>query len=223
MERVIYYYFNLEFMYEALPVLLKGLVITLELSAITIVGGVILGLLLAVSRALRIKVLNFFIIVFVDVFRAIPPLVILIFAYFGLPYAGIIISPFWCAALTLVLVLAAVAEEVFWAGIIAVERGQWEAARSTGLGFFTTLVYIVTPQAIRLVIPPLTNKVISITKNAALASVVAVPELLNQAITAQGVYANPSPLTLAALMFILIFFPLVRFSSYLEKKYHYDA
>src|SRR5688572_12651373 len=105
------------------PQLLWGLLVTLYLSGVTIVGGLSLGLLLAVVRANRFGALSFFIVVFVDVFRALPPLVIVILVYFGLPYAGITFSPFWCAAITLILVLAAVAEEVFWAGIVSVDKG----------------------------------------------------------------------------------------------------
>ena len=221
MDKIIHYYFDFPIMWAVLPVMLKGLLVTLQLASVTILGGVALGLFLAVIRAHQSRPANFFIIIFVDVFRALPPLVVIILTYFGLPYAGLTIGPFWCAALTLILVMAAVTEEIFWAGITAVEKGQWEAARSTGLTFLTALVFVITPQAIILVIPPLTNKIISITKNTALASVIAVPELLNQAITAQGVYANPSPLTLVAVIFVLIFLPLVRFASYLEKHYRY--
>ena len=85
----------------------------------------------------------------------------------------------------------------------------------------TTLIWIILPQGIRLVIPPLTNKVISITKNTALASVVAEPEILNQAMTMQGVYANPSPLVAGAILYVLIFLPLVLLSRWLERRTNY--
>jgi polar amino acid transport system permease protein len=217
----LHYYFNLPIMAAVFPQLMWGLLITLGLAAVTIVGGLALGLLLAVIRAYRIAPLSFLVVVFVDMFRALPPLVIIILVYFGLPYAGITFSPFWCAAITLILVLAAVAEEIFWAGIVSVDKGQWEAARSTGLNFLLSLVFVITPQGILIVIAPLTNKVISITKNTALASVVAVPELLNAGITAQGVYANPTPLTLVAIMYIALFLPLVQLSNHLESRFHY--
>lgn len=219
MDQFLHYYFNLDVMAQALRPLSWGLLMTLALAAATLVIGLPLGLLLAVLRATQIRLLSIPIVIFADVFRALPPLVVLIVMYFGLPYAGITISPFLCASLTLGLVLAALAEEIFWAGIIAVPKGQWDAARSTGLTFFQALLTVIVPQGIRLVIPPLTNKAISITKMTSLASVVAVPELLNQAVTEQGVYANPTPLTLAALMFIAIFLPLVRFTTYLERRY----
>lgn len=219
MEEIAHYFFNIGLMIEVLPTLLRGLFVTLQLSVLIIVLGLLFGFVLAVVRAFQIRLLNIPILVCVDVFRAAPPLVIVIFLYFGLPYAGISIPPFWCVVLALAGVLAALAEEIFWAGILSVDDGQWDAGFASGLGFTQVLLLIVVRQTVRFVIPPLTNKVISITKQSALASVVAVPELLNQAITAQGVLANPSPLTAAALLFLVVFLPLVRFTTWLERRY----
>jgi len=222
MDRLLHYYFNLDYMAKSLPALLGGLAVTVEIAAWTILGGLTLGLSLALLRALRIAPLSVVIVCFVDMFRAIPPLVVIFLFYFALPYAGVALDPFWCATLTLILNLAAVSEEIFWAGIVSVHRGQWEAARSTGMPFGRTLLWVIMPQAIRLVIPPLTNKTISITKMTALASVVAVPELLNQASTEQGIYANPTPLMLAALMFLALFLPLVLASRWVERRFGWE-
>ena len=117
------------------------------------------------------------------------------------------------------LVLAAFAEEIYWAGILSVDRGQWEAARSTGLTFFDTLVHVVLLQAVRLTIPPLTNRTIAITKNTALASVVAVQEILSQAGAAQAFAANTTPLTMASIAYLLIFLPLVVLSRWVETRF----
>ena len=206
-------------MVEALPALLRGLSVTMEISVLTIIFGLTLGFVLAFLRAFQFRLINLPLLVFVDVFRAAPPLVILIFLFFGLPYAGLSISPFWCVVLALSGVLAALSEEIFWAGILSADDGQWDAGFVSGLGFPQILVLIIIRQTINFVIPPLTNKVISITKQSALASVVAVPELLNQAIMAQGVVANPSPLTAAALLYLAVFLPMVRFSTWLERRY----
>ena len=222
MDRLLHYYFNLDYMAKSFPALLAGLGVTVEIAAWTIVGGLTLGLSLAMLRAFRFGPLNVLIVCFVDVFRAIPPLVVIFLFYFALPYAGVNLDPFWCATLTLILNLAAVWEEIFWAGIVSVHRGQWEAGRSTGLPFGLTLLFVIMPQAVRLVIPPLTNKTISITKMTALASVVAVPELLNQASTEQGIYANPTPLMLAALMFLALFLPLVLASRWVERRFGWE-
>ena len=100
--------------------------------------------------------------------------------------SGLSIPSFAVLWLVLSLVLAAFAEEIFWAGILSVPKGQWEAARSTGFSFLGTLGYIVLPQAVRLTVPPITNRTVAITKNTALGTVIGVPEILNQATTAQS-------------------------------------
>ena len=123
-------------------------------------------LLLALVRALAIRPLNWLIIFVVDLFRSLPPLVIIVLLYFGLPSAGWSPSGFMSTWLSLALVLMAFSEEIFWAGITSVHKGQWEAARSTGLSFGQTLIDVVLPQALRLTIAPLTNRTIAITKGA---------------------------------------------------------
>lgn len=219
MQELLYYYFNWEVFWRYLPDMLGGFVVTVQMAAIIAVAGLWLGLLLAVVRAFRVRPVNWALMVFVDVFRAIPQLVIIVFMFFALPYVGIRLSAFWAATLSLGLVLAAFAEENFWAGFTSVQRGQWEAARSTGLGFLDALRYVVLPQAIRLAIPPLTNRTIAITKGTSLASVIAVQEIINRASSAQAQAANPTPLMMGAVMYLIIFAPLVRLSRRIEKRY----
>jgi polar amino acid transport system permease protein len=219
MDAFIDQFFNLEVMIKYLPDVIGGFWITLGLALGVIVTGLLLGLVLACIRAFQWRLVNFAIVFFVDLFRALPPLVLLIVGYFGLPYAGIALSGFTISWLCLSFVLAAFAEEIFWAGITSVQKGQWEASRSTGLGFGETLIYVVIPQALRMTIPPLTNRTIAITKNTALASVVAVQEMLTVAQTSLAYAANTSPLTLAALGYLLIFFPLVILSRWIETRF----
>ncbi len=219
MDAILVNFFDLEVARRYLPDILSGVVVTLELAVLVVVSGLVLGLLLAVVRAFQIKPINFVLVFFVDVFRAVPPLVIMILAYFALPYAGVRFSGFVAAWLSLMLVLAAFAEEIYWAGILSVDKGQWEASRSTGLTFFDTLVYVVLLQAVRMTIPPLTNRTIAITKNTALASVVAVQEILSQAGAAQAFAANTTPLTMASIAYLLIFVPLVVLSRWIETRF----
>jgi polar amino acid transport system permease protein len=155
----------------------------------------------------------------VDMLRALPPLVIIILFYFALPTVGIQMSAWVATWLALSLVLMAFSEEIFWAGILAVPKGQWEAARSTGLGFAQTLRYVVLPQAIRLTIPPLTNRTIAITKGTALASVVAVQEILGAAQAGVSFSFNPTPLTLGALAYLVLFVPVVVFGRWVETRF----
>ena len=219
MEQFAHNFFNIPIMLQYLPEMLKGLVVTLELAALVVLTGLSTGLLLALGRSFQFKPANFLIVVLVDICRALPPLVLIILVYFALPFVGVQMSGFAAAWLVLSLVLASFSEEIFWAGITSVQRGQWEASRSTGLSFVQTLGYVVLPQAFKLTIPPLTNRTIAVTKNTALASVVAVDELLTQAGTAQAYSANTSPLTVAAIGYLLIFFPLVVLSRWVESRY----
>ena len=157
MDRIIEYFFNFQVMAKYWPKLWSGFLVTLEMAVLIVVFGLLLGLLVAVIRAFQIKPVNWVIIFFVDLFRAVPALVLLTVIYFALPYAGISIGPFSATVICLIGVLAVYAEEIFWAGIISIDRGQWEAARSTGLNFIGTLFFVVLPQAIRMCIPPMTN------------------------------------------------------------------
>jgi len=219
MDAFIDQFFNLDVMIKYLPDVIGGFWITLALALSVIATGLILGLLLACLRAFQWRVINLAKVLFVDLFRALPPLVLLIIGYFGLPYAGLALSGFTISWLCLSFVLAAFAEEIFWAGITSVQKGQWEASRSTGLSFGETLIYVVIPQALRMTIPPLTNRTIAITKNTALASVVAVQEMLTVAQTSLAYAANTSPLTLAAIGYLLVFFPLVILSRWVETRF----
>jgi polar amino acid transport system permease protein len=121
--------------------------------------------------------------------------------------------------LALTLVLCAFAEEIFWAGILAVPRGQWEAARSTGLSRLETLAHVVLPQAVRMTVPPLTNRVIATTKGTALGSVVALSEILNQSSSAASLAGNATPLTVGAAAYLLLFLPVVILGRWIETRY----
>src|SRR3546814_19805266 len=115
------------------------------------------ALVTGVQTCARPLSLNVLIVAYVDVFRALPPLVVIVIVYFGLPSVGITLSGFTVLWLVLSLVLAAFSEEIFWSGILAIRRGQWEAARSTGLGFGQTLAWVILPQAVRMTVTPLPN------------------------------------------------------------------
>jgi len=218
-DRFVFSFFNLDIARQYLPAIAKGFVTTVALAIAVIFAGVLLGLALALLRAYRNKLVNFFIIIFADILRALPPLVLIILLFFALPYAGLSLDAFAATWLALSLVLAAFAEEIFWAGIVAVPRGQWEAARSTGLDKLQTLSQVVLPQAVRMTIPPLTNRVIAITKGTALGSVVALSEILNQASSATSQAGNATPMTVGALAYLLLFIPVVMFGRWVETRY----
>ena len=212
-------FFNLQVMQQYLPKIVEGFFLTIQLALVVVITGIACGLALALIRAARVKPVNFLVILFVDVLRALPPLVIIIIFYFALPPVGIRMTGFVATWLALSLVLTAFAEEIFWAGILAVPKGQWEAARSTGLNFVEAMRYVVLPQAVRITIPPLTNRTIAVTKGTALGAVVAVGEILYQAQSAYSFSYNPSPLTLGAIAYLILFVPVVLFGRWVETRF----
>ena len=219
MDQIVRYFFDFSLMSAFWPDILRGFLITVQMSILTVLIGIPLGLALAILRLYGIRPLNWLIIFYIDFFRSIPQLVLIVLAYFALPYFGLVLEPITATVLALAIVLSAFAEEIFWAGINAVPKGQWEAGRSTGLSFTRTLAYIILPQVVRISIPPLTNRAIGISKGTTLGSVVAVPELLNVTSSIQSNVANPTALTVGALLFLVLFLPFVRFTRWLERAY----
>lgn len=221
MEKILDNYFNVAVLAHYYPAILAGFWVTVRVALSVIVVGVGLGLLLAVLRCLEIRLLNALIVLYVDAFRTLPQLVVIIFIYFGLPYADITVSPFVATVIGLGFVLSAFATEIFWAAIQTTPRGQWDAAKALGFGFVGTLGLVILPQAIRLAIPLLANRAISITKGTALGTAVSLPEILGQAQSAMAIAANPSPLTLAAALYLVFFVPLVVASRWLESRHRW--
>ena len=211
-------FFNSSVMAESLPALLRGLVNTLILSVFSIVCGAALGLVTSLVRLYAPPALRWVAIVYIDVFRAVPMLVVLILIYYALPFLNVRFSSWTSAVLAFSLVMAAYSAEVFRAGIEGVPRGQFEAAAALGFPFLETMRRIILPQAVRAVIPPMTGNCVSLFKDTSLASTVALPELLNEATNAQALYANPSPLIMAAIVYLAFLWPMVRIVSLLERK-----
>ena len=218
MDALIHQFFNLDIMARALPLVLAGLRETLLLCLIVIPLGLIGGLIFALASLSSSRTVRWGMVAAIDFFRAVPPLVLLIFVYSGLPFAGIRLSPLAAVALAFFLNTSSYYGEIYRAGIESVGRGQWEAARSTGLGAFQTIVYVVLPQAVRNVLPDLVSNTIEVVKLTSIASVVSFPELLYSADMARSLTFNSSPVVLAAAMYIVILWPLVRLVSRLERR-----
>ncbi|MCB1448220.1 MAG: amino acid ABC transporter permease [Rhizobiaceae bacterium] len=212
-------FFNVDILRKAFPLLLSGLMNTVLLGIAAIVFGTGSGILICLARLYAPKPIRLLAVLYIDLLRAMPVLVVLILIYYALPFVGIVFSSFTAAAIALSLVLGAYSAEVVRAGIQAVPQGQFEAASALGLHFWLTMRKVILPQAIRIVIPPQASNCVSIIKDTSLASVVATTDLLKQATDAQALYANPTPLLGAALIYVAILWPLVRLTSWLEKHY----
>jgi polar amino acid transport system permease protein len=219
MESLVQNFFNFEIYAAVFPYLLRGLWTTVWLSALVIPLGAAAGLALALgltqsgSRAVRWSIVGY-----IDFFRAFPPLVLLILVYFGGPFLGIELGKVSAVAVAFVLNTASYYAEVFRAGLEGVVKGQMEAARSTGLTRAQALRHVVVPQAVKNVLPDLVGNSIEIVKLTSIASVVAMPELLRAARDAQSLVFNPSPVMLAAFMYLALLWPLTRWLGRLEHR-----
>jgi polar amino acid transport system permease protein len=213
-------FFNTEVMVSALPALMRGFFNTLLLGLLSIGIGIPAGLLISLLRLYAPKPLRWLAIGYIDIFRAMPVLVVLILIYYALPFVGIRLSSWVSATMAFSFIMSAYSAEVFRSGIESIPKGQFEAANALGLPFLLTLRKVILPQAVRLVIPPTTSNCVSMFKDTSLASVVALPELLKEANNAQALYANPSPLIGAALVYLLFLWPMVRLVGLLERRFN---
>jgi len=211
-------FFNVDVLVSALPALMRGLLNTLKLGLLAIGIGIPLGLVISLVRLYAPRPLRWLAIGYIDIFRAMPVLVVLILIYYALPFVGIRFSSWVSATLAFTFIMSAYSAEVFRSGIESIPKGQFEAAQALGLPFVLTLRKVILPQAIRLVIPPTTSNCVSMFKDTSLASAVALPELLKEANDAQALYANPSPLIGAALVYLAFLWPMVRLVGYVEKR-----
>lgn len=218
MEEIVQSFFNMEIAQAALPIVLVGLLNTILLSLLVVPLGMLGGLILALLGHSRSRLIRWPLMAWVDFFRAFPPLVLLVLLFAGLPFAGVELSGFSCVAIAFFLNKGAYYGEILRAGIESIPRGQVEAGRSTGLSGLQSMMYIVLPQAIRNVMPDLLSNTLEVVKLTALGSVVAVPELLFQARQAQSVTFNATPIVMAAVIYFLLLWPVVRVLSRLENR-----
>ena len=218
MQEILQQFLNLEIMLKVWPLLLGGFYTTLYLCLLVIPLGLAGGLLLAALLLTRNRLTRFILYAIVDLVRAAPTLVLLILFYSGLPFAGIRLSPTAAVCLAFFCNTSSYYGEIYRAGIESIGRGQWEAARSTGLNGLDTLAWVVLPQAVRNVLPDLVSNTIEVVKLTSIASVVSFPELLYSADMARSLTFNSSPVVLAAALYLLFLWPLVRLVARLERR-----
>ena len=188
--------------------LVIGLVGTLKLAAVSILLGVIVGFFVALMRLSRRPLLHVPATAFVDFYRNTPPLVHFFWFFYALPILiGLSLEPFTAAVLALSTQSGAFYAEVFRGGIISIERGQWEAARSLGMNYRAALRRVIVPQALRRMVPPFVERSFELTKTTALASSLAYGELLYQAMQVNSITFRPMEVytTIAAMYFIVLF------------------
>jgi polar amino acid transport system permease protein len=217
-ETLINAFFNLGILRETAPFLWAGFKMSALLAVVVVPLGVAGGLAVALLSQTRIRALRWLVAGYVDFFRAFPPLVLLMFIAFGLPFTGLALPAFASVALAFLLNTSSYYGEIFRAGIESIPRGQFEAARSTGLSGAQTMTWVIVPQATRNVIPDLISNTLEVVKLTSIASVVALPELLYAARQAQSVTYNATPIIAAGIIYLVCLWPLVRLLSRFEHR-----
>jgi polar amino acid transport system permease protein len=220
----------MDFQYIALllPQLAEGLLVTVKLFAITIVISIPLGLIVSLGRVSKFRPLQWIISAYLWVFRGTPLMLQLFFVYFGLPSiyiagASISFEAFPAAVIAFVLNYAAYFAEIFRGGILSVNKGQYEASKALGFTSWQTMRYIVVPQMIRTVIPPVANETITLVKDTALASVISIIDLLKKAQEAVARDANVTAYLVVAVFFLAITFVLTMLFHYVERRFAITA
>ncbi len=205
---------------ESLPYLLRGSLVTLELSVISIVIGLVIGTLGGVARLSSFRALSMLMFVYVTVFRAVPLLVTLLFMYYGLPAAGIQLDAFTVAIIALAATNGAYMTEIVRGGVESIDPGQMRAARSLGMPYALAMRRIILPQALRRVLAPITNESITLVKSTSLVSTIALADVLRAGLDVMAWKANTfSPFAGVALCYLLMTVPLLALNDFLEKRY----
>lgn len=188
--------------------LLQGLLVTIEVSVISIILSFILGAILGVTRFSKIKYLSAIVGFLIDIIRNLPLLLIIFFTYFGLPTFGIRLEIMPAAITALTVFESAMCSEIFRSGLNAVDTGQMEAARSNGMSYVQAMYHVVFPQALKMMIPPLLSQFVSLVKDTSLATIIVLPDLLYHAQNVYGQNTNyliPMFVALAGMYFVVCF------------------
>jgi His/Glu/Gln/Arg/opine family amino acid ABC transporter permease subunit len=204
----------------SLPALLMGCIVTAELSAVSIVIGIIIGTIGGVARFSKVRVVSVLMWVYVTIFRGVPLLVTLLFLYYGLPAAGIQLNAFTVAIIALSVTNGAYITEIVRGSIESLDPGQMRAARSLGMSYALAMRRIILPQALRRVLAPITNESITLLKNTSLVSTIALGDLLRAGLEVMTWKANTfSPFAGVALCYLALTLPLLALNGYLERRY----
>jgi polar amino acid transport system permease protein len=219
-------YFDREILSAIWPDLLRAVVNTLKLAVLAEVLGIVIGLVVATMEISHRAWLRVPAIAYVDLVRGLPLLMLLLLINFGLPFLGITLPTVVSAVAALTINASAYIAEIFRAGIQSIDRGQMDAARSLGMPYATSMLFVVIPQAVRRVIPPLTSEFIALVKDTSLVSIigatVASRELLQAARSAASSTFSPTPFMAASIVYLAITLPLTRVVNLLEKRFNFS-
>lgn len=199
---------------------LNALAITAGYSIVSVVGGILLGVILGVAYLSNVKILKWLIGGYVQIFRCTPLLVQIVWFFYALPMlTGVSLSSWLAAALGLTLYMGAFATEIFRAGVMSIDKGQWHASLALGMSPRQMMQHIILPQAIRRMVPPLVSQSVIQVKNTSLLYVVAVPDLMyTSSIITSSTYRPLESYTFVAAIYFMILYPFTLISKRLETR-----
>lgn len=218
---------NMDYITKIIGPMLEGAQTTVLLFFICIISSIPLGFLITLMANSRLKAISWFAHSFIYVMRGTPLLLQMLFFCYGLPVLPVvgeylIMDRFLAAGLAFVLNYAAYFAEIFRGGLLAVDGGQYEAAKVLGLSKFQTMTRVIIPQMFRVVIPSVSNESITLIKDTALLYAVSVPDLLHYALTAVNRDFSIAPFFIAAVIYLLMTLVLTIFFKWLEKKFKFQ-
>lgn len=215
-------FFNWRVFTETMPYILGGFVLTLQLALVSEVCILIMGLTVSLIRISRIPVFRVLAAIYIDLIRGLPLILQIFLVYFGLAHLGLKLSKFISAVLALTICYSAYEAEIFRAGIESIHKGQMEAARSLGMGYFQAMRYVILPQAIRNVIPPLSNEFVALVKDTSLVAFIGYAEVFRRGTEMMASKASMTPLIGVAICYLMITIPMMRVVQYLDRRMSYD-
>ncbi len=216
--------FDFSLVVNALPLLLEGAFVTIKITALSVMFGIIIGLFAGIARISSFWPVRALAAVYVDFIRGTPLLVQIYLMYFALPVVtGMRIDPFFAAITACSVNSGAYVAEIFRAGIQAVDEGQMEAGRSLGMTWTQTMRYIIIPQAFKQVIPPLGNEFIALLKDSSLVSVIGFEELTRRGqLVIARTYGSLEIWVSVAILYLIMTLTISRFVAYLERRFKID-
>ncbi len=206
---------------DMLIYILKGVGIIVEIYIVTALFSIPISILMALGKISKYKIIKKAIALYTWIFRGTPLLLQLFFVYYGLPNFGIKLSPFQAASITFIINYAAYLTEIVRAGIESIDKGQYEAAKVLGMGYWKTMTRIVLPQTIKRVLPPFSNEAITLVKDTALISVIGLAEILRNSKEIVTREFTIAPFIIAALLYLMITSVIVLIFKKLEKNCSY--
>ena len=201
--------------------ILQGAAISLKIYAVTILFAIPLGMLCAMGKLSKFTPLKWFLEGYTWLFRGTPLLLQLFFVYFGLPFLGIELSREMAAYVTFVVNYAAYFTEIFRAGIQSIDKGQYEAAKALGMNYRQTMKSIIIPQAIKVILPPTGNEAVTLIKDTALCSVIALADIQRNAKSVVSRTASVEGYFMAAVLYLVMTFVIINIFKYIERRFAY--